>query len=199
MTVISADLVKTLREKTGVGMMECKKALVETQGDVEKAQEFLRKKGLADAAKRGDRTTAEGIIETYIHMGGQIGVMLELNCETDFVARNENFKALAKDIAMHIAASHPQCVSKDEVPADQVAKEREILMAQPDMATKPENVREKIIEGRLEKFYEQICLLNQPFVKDPSLKIADLINKNISTIGEKIQVKRFVRFAVGES
>lgn len=198
-TAITADLVKTLRERTGVGMMECKKALVETNGDIEKAQEFLRKKGLADAAKRGDRTTAEGLIEAYIHMGGQIGVLLEINCETDFVARNENFKALAKDIAMHIAASAPQYVTKEEVPAELVAKEKEILMAQPDMASKPENVREKIIEGRIEKFYEQICLLNQPFVKDPSLKIADLINKSISTIGEKIVVKRFVRFSVGES
>ncbi|PIQ25166.1 elongation factor Ts [bacterium (Candidatus Blackallbacteria) CG17_big_fil_post_rev_8_21_14_2_50_48_46] len=199
MTTISADLVKTLREKTGVGMMECKKALVETSGDIEKAQEFLRKKGLADAAKRGDRTTAEGMIESYIHMGGQIGVILELNCETDFVARNENFKTLAKDIAMHIAASAPQYVSKEEVPADLVNKEKDILMAQPDMASKPENVREKIIEGRIEKFYEQICLMNQPFVKDPSVKIADLVNKSISTIGEKILVKRFVRFSVGES
>lgn len=196
---ISAEMVKTLREKTGVGMMECKKALLETEGDLEKAQEYLRKKGLADAAKRGDRTTAEGLIEAYIHMGGQIGVMLELNCETDFVARNETFKTLAKDIAMHIAASNPLYVSKEEVPADLVAKEKEILMAQPDMASKPENVREKIIEGRIEKFYEQICLLNQSFVKDPSLKIADLVNKSISTLGEKIQVKRFTRFSVGEN
>lgn len=196
---ISAEMVKTLREKTGVGMMECKKALLETEGDLEKAQEYLRKKGLADAAKRGDRTTAEGLIEAYIHMGGQIGVMLELNCETDFVARNETFKTLAKDIAMHIAASNPLYVSKEEVPAELVAKEKEILMAQPDMASKPENVREKIIEGRIEKFYEQICLLNQSFVKDPSLKIADLVNKSISTLGEKIQVKRFTRFSVGEN
>jgi elongation factor Ts len=196
---ISAEMVKTLREKTGVGMMECKKALLETEGDLEKAQDYLRKKGLADAAKRGDRTTAEGLIEAYIHMGGQIGVMLELNCETDFVARNETFKTLAKDIAMHIAASNPLYVNKEEVPAELVAKEKEILMAQPDMASKPENVREKIIEGRIEKFYEQICLLNQPFVKDPSLKIADLVNKSISTLGEKIQVKRFTRFSVGEN
>mgnify|MGYP001198563153 CR=1 FL=1 len=196
---ISAEMVKTLLEKTGVGMMECKKALLETEGDLEKAQDYLRKKGLADAAKRGDRTTAEGLIEAYIHMGGQIGVMLELNCETDFVARNETFKTLAKDIAMHIAASNPLYVNKEEVPAELVAKEKEILMAQPDMASKPENVREKIIEGRIEKFYEQICLLNQPFVKDPSLKIADLVNKSISTLGEKIQVKRFTRFSVGEN
>jgi len=196
---ISAEMVKTLCEKTGVGMMECKKALLETEGDLEKAQDYLRKKGLADAAKRGDRTTAEGLIEAYIHMGGQIGVMLELNCETDFVARNETFKTLAKDIAMHIAASNPLYVNKEEVPAELVAKEKEILMAQPDMASKPENVREKIIEGRIEKFYEQICLLNQPFVKDPSLKIADLVNKSISTLGEKIQVKRFTRFSVGEN
>ncbi|MEI2684908.1 MAG: translation elongation factor Ts [Cypionkella sp.] len=197
---ISAEMVETLREKTGVGMMECEKALLETEGDLEKAQDYLHKeKGWPTPAKRGDRTTAEGLIEAYIHMGGQIGVMLELNCETDFVARNETFKTLAKDIAMHIAASNPLYVNKEESLPNWSAKEKEILMAQPDMASKPENVREKIIEGRIEKFYEQICLLNQPFVKDPSLKIADLVNKSISTLGEKIQVKRFTRFSVGEN
>lgn len=196
---ITASMVKTLREKTGVGMMECKKALMETQGNIEEAQDYLRKKGLADASKRSGRSTSEGLIESYIHMGGQIGVMVELQCETDFVARNEQFQSLARDIAMHIAAVAPQYVSKDEVPEDVVNKEKEILMAQPDMASKPENIREKIIVGRIEKFYEQVCLLNQPFVKDPDTKVEDMIKSAISTIGENIRVERFVRFALGET
>lgn len=195
---ITADMVKTLREKTGVGMMECKKALQETEGDIEKAQEFLRKKGLADASKRSSRSTSEGIIESYIHVGSQIGVMLEINSETDFVARNDQFKALARDIAMHIAASAPLYVSKEEVPAELIEKEKEILLAQPDMASKPEAVREKIIVGRIEKFYESVCLLNQAFIKDPNQKVEDIIKTAISTIGENIQVRRFVRFSVGE-
>ncbi|PKL74893.1 MAG: translation elongation factor Ts [Candidatus Melainabacteria bacterium HGW-Melainabacteria-1] len=195
---ITAEMVKTLREKTGVGMMECKKALQETAGDIEKAQDYLRKKGLADASKRSGRATSEGLIESYIHVGSQIGVLVELNCETDFVARNDQFKSLARDIAMHIAASSPLYVSSDEVPADQVEKEKEILLAQPDMASKPDNVREKIISGRIEKFYEQVCLLNQPFVKDPSRKVEDMVKTAISTIGENIQIRRFVRFSVGE-
>lgn len=195
---ISANLVKELREKTGVGMMECKKALVESDGDMEKAQDYLRKKGLAAASKRSGRATAEGLIEAYIHVGSQIGVLVELNCETDFVARNDDFKTLARDIAMHIAASAPLHISKDEVPAELVNKEREILLAQPDMASKPDNVKEKIIEGRLEKFYEQICLLNQPFVRDPAVKVQDMINQAIAKIGENIQVRRFTRFNVGE-
>jgi elongation factor Ts len=196
---ISADMVKTLRERTGVGMMECKKALVEAEGDLDKAQENLRKKGLAAAASRGDRATAEGAISTYVHLGGQIGVMLELNCETDFVARNEQFQALSKDLCMHIAAAAPRFVTKDEVPAEEVEKEKEILMAQPDMANKPDNVKAKIIEGRIEKHYENVCLLHQPFVKDPAVKIEELINQTIATIGEKIVVKRFARFVVGEA
>lgn len=195
---ITADMVKTLREKTGVGMMECKKALLETEGDIEKAQDFLRKKGLADASKRSGRSTSEGMIESYIHVGSQIGVMLELNSETDFVARNDQFKALARDIAMHIAASAPLYVSKEEVPAELIEKEKEILLAQPDMASKPEAVREKIIVGRIEKFYESVCLLNQAFIKDPNQKVDDIIKTAISTIGENIQVRRFVRFSVGE-
>ncbi|HEY9840560.1 MAG: translation elongation factor Ts [Candidatus Sericytochromatia bacterium] len=195
---ITADMVKTLREKTGVGMMECKKALQETNGDLEKAQDYLRKKGLADASKRSGRATSEGLIEAYLHVGSQIGVLVELNCETDFVARNTQFKSLARDIAMHIAASSPLYVSRDEVPEAQIEKEKEILMAQPDMASKPENVREKIIIGRIEKFYESVCLLNQPFIKDPSQKVEDLVKSAISTIGENIQVRRFARFSVGE-
>lgn len=195
---ISATMVKELREKTGVGMMECKKALTESNGDMEKAQEYLRKKGLANASKRSGRSTGEGTIEAYIHVGSQIGVMVELNCETDFVARNDQFQALARDIAMHIAASAPRYISKEEVPAEEVAKEKEILMAQPDMASKPEQMREKIVEGRIEKYYEQVCLLNQAFIKDPSKKVQDMLNHAISTTGENIRVRRFVRFAVGE-
>lgn len=195
---ITADMVKTLRDKTGVGMMDCKKALQETEGDMEKAQDFLRKKGLADASKRSGRSTSEGLIEAYIHVGSQIGVMVELNCETDFVARNDQFKSLARDIAMHIAASSPLYVSREEVPAEQVEKEKEILLAQPDMASKPEAVREKIIAGRIEKFYESVCLMNQPFIKDPNQKVEDLVKTAISTIGENIQVRRFSRFSVGE-
>ncbi len=195
---ITASLVKELREKTGVGMMECKKALVETDGNVEKAQAYLRQKGLADASKRSARSTSEGLIESYIHLGGQIGVMVELNCETDFVARNDKFKALARDIAMHIAASAPRYVSEDQVSEEDIKKEKEVLMGQDDMLSKPENVREKIVEGRMGKFYEQICLLNQPFIKDPNMKVQDLVNTAISTIGENIQVRRFVRFSLGE-
>jgi len=191
-------MVKTLRDKTGVGMMDCKKALQETEGDMEKAQDFLRKKGLADASKRSGRSTSEGLIEAYIHVGSQIGVMVELNFETDFVARNDQFKSLARDIAMHIAASSPLYVSREEVPAEQVEKEKEILLAQPDMASKPEAVREKIIAGRIEKFYESVCLMNQPFIKDPNQKVEDLVKTAISTIGENIQVRRFSRFSVGE-
>ncbi|MGV3525265.1 MAG: translation elongation factor Ts [Candidatus Sericytochromatia bacterium] len=195
---ITADLVKTLREKTGVGMMDCKKALVESNGDLDKAQEYLRKKGMADASKRSARSTTEGLIESYIHAGSQIGVMVELSCETDFVARNEAMRTLAKDLAMHIAASAPEYVSSEEVPEEKVNKEREILMAQPDMATKPEAMREKIVSGRIEKYYEQVCLLNQSFIKDPGLKVSDLINQVIAKTGENVKVRRFVRFAVGE-
>lgn len=195
---ISATMVKELREKTGVGMMECKKALQESNGDLEKAQDYLRKKGLANASKRSGRSTGEGTIETYVHVGSQIGVMVELNCETDFVARNDQFQLLARDIAMHIAASAPRYISKEDVPAEEVAKEKEILLAQPDMASKPEQMREKIVEGRIEKYFEQICLLNQAFIKDPSQKVQDMLNHAISTTGENIRVRRFVRFAVGE-
>jgi len=195
---ITASLVKELREKTGVGMMECKKALIETEGNIDKAQDYLRQKGLADASKRSGRSTSEGLIESYIHLGGQIGVMVELNCETDFVARNDQFKTLARDIAMHIAASAPLYVSEADVSDADRQREKEVLMGQEDMLSKPENVREKIVEGRMGKFYEQICLLNQPYIKDPNMKVEDLINTAISTIGENIQVRRFVRFSVGE-
>lgn len=198
MSAVSAEMVKVLREKTGVGMMDCKKALVEADGDMEKAQDLLRKKGLAAASQRGGRATAEGVISSYIHTGSQVGVMLELNCETDFVARNEAFQQLAKDLAMHIAASSPQYVSREEVPEAVINKEKEILLAQPDMATKPEQMKEKIVLGRLEKFYEQFCLLDQPFVKEQSAKVHEVITQKVGILGENIVVRRFARFAVGE-
>lgn len=198
MSAVSAEMVKTLREKTGVGMMDCKKALVEADGDLDKAQELLRKKGLAAASQRGGRATAEGIVSSYIHTGNQVGVMLEINCETDFVARNEAFQQLAKDLAMHIAASSPQYVSREQVPVEVINKEKEILLAQPDMAKKPENMKDKIVTGRLEKFYEQFCLLDQPFVKEQSLKVQEVINQKAGVLGEHLVVRRFARFAVGE-
>ncbi len=194
---ITAQMVKELRDKTGAGMMECKKALEESGGDFNKAIEYLRQKGLATAQKKAGRTASEGIITSYIHMD-KIGVMLELNCETDFVARNEEFKQLAKDIAMHIAASNPQYISKDDIPQEVIEKEKEIYKAQ-IKGNKPPQVVEKIIEGKLEKFFEEMCLLNQPFIKEPERKISDLITEKIAKFGENIVVRRFVRFQVGQS
>ncbi len=194
---ITAQMVKELREKTGAGMMECKKALEESGGDFNKAIEYLRQKGLATAQKKAGRTASEGIIASYIHMD-KIGVMLELNCETDFVARNEEFKQLAKDIAMHIAASNPQYISKEDIPQEVIEKEKEIYKAQ-IKGNKPPQVVEKIIEGKLEKFFEEMCLLNQPFIKEPERKISDLITEKIAKFGENIVVRRFVRFQVGQS
>lgn len=195
--VITAQMVKELREKTGAGMMECKKALESSGGDFDKAIEYLRQKGLATAQKKAGRAASEGVIASYIHMD-KIGVMLELNCETDFVARNEEFRQLAKDIAMHIAATNPQYVSKDDVPQDVIEKEKEIYKAQIS-GNKPSQVVEKIIEGKLEKFFEEMCLLNQPFIKEPERKIQDLITEKIAKFGENIVVRRFVRFQVGQS
>ncbi len=194
---ITAQMVKELREKTGAGMMECKKALESSGGDFDKAIEYLRQKGLATAQKKAGRVASEGIIASYIHMD-KIGVMLELNCETDFVARNEEFHQLAKDIALHIAAANPQYISKDDVPQDVIEKEREIYKAQ-ITGNKPPQVVEKIIEGKLEKFFEDMCLLNQPFIKEPEKKIQDLITEKIAKFGENIVVRRFVRFQVGQS
>jgi elongation factor Ts len=187
-----------LREKTGAGMMDCKKALNETQGNVEKAVELLRQKGLAAAAKRAARIAAEGAIGSYIHLGGKIGVLVEVNCETDFVAKTDDFKDLVRDIAMQIAASNPQYVSREEVPADVVEEEKRVQMGSEDLAKKPENVREKIVEGRINKFFEQICLLEQPFVKEPSQSVQEMINNNVAKIGEKIAVRRFTRYVLGE-
>jgi elongation factor Ts len=192
-------MVKELREKTGAGMMDCKNALAEVDGDIEKAIEFLRKKGLATAQKRAGRALNEGIIQSYIHMTGKLGVMVEVNCETDFVAKNEDFKEFAKNIAMHIAASNPLGIAPEDVPNDIIEKEKEIYRAQALEMGKPENVVDKIVEGKLKKFYEDSCLLNQPYVRDNNISIADLLNDLIAKIGENISIKRFVRYQIGES
>jgi elongation factor Ts len=194
---ITSQMVKELREKTGAGMMECKKALEQAGGDFKKAIEYLRQKGLATAQKKATRVASEGIIASYIHMD-KIGVLLELNCETDFVARNEEFRQLAKDIAMQIAATNPQYISKDDVPKEVIEKEKEIYKAQ-ITGNKPPQVLEKIIEGKLEKFFEEMCLLNQPFIKEPGKKIQDLLVEKIAKFGENILLRRFVRFQVGQS
>ncbi|MGD2096163.1 MAG: translation elongation factor Ts [Desulfobacterales bacterium] len=198
MAKISADMVKELREKTGAGMMDCKNALTEVNGDIDKAVEFLRKKGLATAQKRAGRTLKEGIIQSYIHMTGKLGVLVEVNCETDFVAKNEDFREFAKNIAMHIAASNPLGITPEDVPEDLIEKEKEIYRAQALEMGKPENVIDKIVEGKLKKFYEESCLLNQPYVRDTNLSIADLLAELIAKIGENISIKRFVRYQIGE-
>jgi len=195
---ISASLVKDLREKTGAGMMDCKKALVETSGDFEKAVDYLRKKGIASASKKSGRLTKEGAVTSYIHGEGKVGVLLEVNCETDFVARTEQFRQLVKDLAMHIAAANPQWVRSEEVPADILAKEKEIAIAQMQASGKPPAVLEKIAEGKVKKFFEDNCLLHQVFVKDPSKTIDQLLKEAIATLGENMSVRRFARFALGE-
>ncbi|SIS90191.1 translation elongation factor Ts [Alicyclobacillus vulcanalis] len=198
MAEITAAMVKELRERTGAGMMDCKKALTEANGDMEQAIVILREKGLAQAAKKAGRIAAEGLVEAYIHGGGRIGVLVEVNCETDFVAKNEEFRTFVKDIAMHIAASNPQYVRREEVPQDVIEREREILRAQTLNEGKPENVVDKIVEGRLEKFFKENCLLEQPFVKDPDKTVDTLVKEKIATIGENISIRRFARFVVGE-
>lgn len=195
---ITASLVKELREKTGAGMMDCKKALNETDGNLDKAIEMLRQKGLAAVAKRAGRIAAEGSIGSYIHLGGKIGVLVEVNCETDFVAKTDDFKDLVRDIAMQIAASNPTYVRREEVPANLVEDEKRVLMGSEDIASKPENVRGKIVEGRINKFFEQICLLEQPYVKEPSLTVGEMITNKVAKIGEKIDVRRFTRYVLGE-
>jgi elongation factor Ts len=192
------NLIKELRERTGAGINECKKALTETDGNIDKAIDFLREKGLATAAKKAGRIASEGVVEAYIHAGGKIGVLLEVNCETDFVARNEVFKTLVKDIAMHIAAASPRYLNKDEVPAGDIEKEREVLRAQALNEGKPEKIVDKMVEGRIGKFYSENCLLEQAFVKNPDQSIQDLINEKIAVLGEKISVRRFVRWERGE-
>jgi elongation factor Ts len=195
---ISATMVRDLREKTGAGMMDCKKALSETGGDFEKAVDYLRQKGLATAAKRAGRVASEGRIGSYIHAGGKIGVMVEVNCETDFVAKTDDFQAFAKDIAMQIAASNPLFVRREDVLPEILEREREIYRVQAREAGKPEKVMEKIIEGKIEKFYGEVCLMEQVFVKDTDVKIQDLLNGLIGKLGEKIEIRRFARFQVGE-
>lgn len=195
---ISAGLVKDLREKTGAGMMDCKKALAESAGDFEKAIEYLRKKGIASAAKKAGRATKEGAVTSYIHGEGRVGVLLEVNCETDFVARTEQFKTFVKDVAMHIAAANPLYVKPEEVPAETLAKEKEIAVAQMQASGKPAAVLEKIAEGKIKKYYEDTCLMQQVFVKDPNKTIEQLQKEAIAALGENIMIRRFARFQLGE-
>jgi elongation factor Ts len=195
---ITAKMVQELREKTGAGMMDCKKALTEVGGDFAKAEDFLRKKGLSAAAKKSSRAATEGAVASYIHMGGKIGVLVEINCETDFVARGEAFQTLVKDIAMHIAAASPICVRREEVPADFVARELEVARGQAREQKKPEAIIEKIATGKIEKYYSEVCLLEQAFVKDDKKKIQDVITEAVAKIGENIQVRRFARYVLGE-
>ncbi|HBT47780.1 MAG TPA: elongation factor Ts [Peptococcaceae bacterium] len=196
--MISAADVKELRSRTGAGMMDCKRALEETGGDMEKAIEYLRTKGLAAAAKKAGRATGEGIVDAYIHGGGRIGVLIEVNCETDFVARTDEFKQLVHDLAMQVAAARPRYVRREDVPGEEIEKEKSILRAQALNEGKPDKVIDKIVEGRLEKFYQEACLLEQPFIKDMDRTVKDLIAEKIAKLGENIEVRRFVRFELGE-
>ena len=195
---ISAEQVKTLRDQTGAGMMECKKALLEADGDFEKAVTLLRERGLAAAAKRADRQTREGIIGHYIHAGGRLGVLAEVNCETDFVAATEEFQDLVRDIAMQIAASNPSYVRREDVRQEEIEREKEIYHNQAQSAGKPEKIMERIVEGKLNKYYSEVCLYEQPFIKDPELTVEELIKAKIAVLKENITVKRFARFKVGE-
>lgn len=195
---ISATMVKDLREKTGAGMMDCKKALTEAKGDFEKAVDYLRQKGLATASRRAGKIASEGRIGAYVHAGGKIGVIVEVNCETDFVAKTEDFQNFAKEIAMHIAASNPLYVRREQITEEVLEREREIYRGQAREAGKPEKIIEKIVEGKLEKYYSEVCLLEQPYIKDPNLTIQDLLNELISKVGEKIEIRRFSRFQVAE-
>ncbi|WP_028585158.1 translation elongation factor Ts [Desulfogranum mediterraneum] len=195
---ITSQMVKELRDKTNAGMMDCKKALGDTEGDMEKAVDLLRQKGLAVAAKRADRATSEGVIETYIHGGGKLGVMVEVGCETDFVAKTDDFRAFAKDVAMHIAAVNPVSIGRDEVPAELVEREKEIYTNQALESGKPEQIVEKIVTGKIEKYLSEICLLEQKFVKDPDLSVQDKLNELIAKMGENISIKKMARFQIGE-
>ena len=198
MAEIKATMVKELREKTGAPFIDCKNALVETDGDFEKASEVLRIKGVAKASKKTTRKTDQGIISSYVHAGGKIGVMLEVNCETDFVARNDEFQNLCREVAMQIAANNPTYVRKEEVSEKEIENERRILKAEAMESGKPENIAEKMVAGRINKFFEEICLLEQPYIRDPKMKVIDLVNNLIAKIGENIVVKRFVRYQLGE-
>jgi elongation factor Ts len=194
---ITSQMVKELRDKTNAGMMDCKKALTETEGDMERAVDLLRQKGLAVAAKRADRATSEGVVECYIHGGGKLGVMVEVNCETDFVAKTDDFKAFARDIAMHIAAAAPFAVNREGIPEDVISREKEIYVAQALESGKPENIVEKIVGGKMDKFLAENCLMEQKFVKNPDLSIQDLLNEIIAKTGENMSIKRFSRFQLG--
>lgn len=196
--MITAGMVKELRERTSAGMMDCKKALAEVSGDMEKAIEYLREKGLSAAAKKSGRIAAEGLIESYIHGGGRIGVLLEVNCETDFVAKTEDFRALCKDIAMQIAAAKPEFVAREEVSEELILKEKEIYRAQALNEGKPEKIIDKMVEGRVEKYLKEVCLLEQSFIKDSDKNVMQIINEAVAKTGEKISIRRFVRFEVGE-
>ena len=194
---ITSQLVKELRDKTNAGMMDCKKALGETEGDMEKAIDLLRQKGLAVARKRAGRSTSEGVIQTYIHAGGKLGVMVEVNCETDFVAKTDDFQNFSREIAMHVAAMNPIAVRREDIPEDQVAREAEIYKKQAMDSGKPENIAEKMVTGKLDKFFTEVSLMEQKFVKNPDLSIQDLLNDLIAKMGENITIKRFARFQVG--
>ena len=197
MTQISASLVKELRERTGAGMMDCKKALAETDGDMDKAVEYLRKKGIASAAKKEGRATSQGLVGSYIHMGGKVGVLVEVACETDFVARTEDFQEMVKNIAMHIAAASPAAVTRDEVDGTLIEKEREIYRAQMREQGKPDNIIDKIVEGKVDKYYSEVVLLEQKYVKDPDMTVEDYLKSVIGKLGENMQIKRFARYQIG--
>ena len=195
---IDAQVVKTLRERTGAGMMDCKKALLETNGDLEKAVDHLRKSGIAKAEKKGQRSTKEGLVFSYIHQGGKLGVLLEINCETDFVAKTEGFNELAQNISMQIAATNPASISREDMDISILDREKNIFTEQAKDSGKPENIVEKMVEGRVEKFYAESCLLEQQYIKDSDRKVSDLLTEAVSTLGENIVISRFVRFAIGE-
>ena len=196
---IDAKLVKTLREKTGAGMMDCKNALVDSEGDLEKAVDYLRKSGVAKAEKKGTRDTREGLVYSYIHAGGRLGVLLELNCETDFVAKTDGFTELAHNISMQIAATNPLSLDRESIDPTVISREKEIFTDQAKAEGKPDNIIEKMVEGRLSKFYQESCLMDQTYIKDPDKKISDLLTETIATLGENISINRFIRFAVGEN
>jgi elongation factor Ts len=196
MAEVNPTLVKQLRDKTNAGMMDCKKALVESDGDLSKAEDILRKKGIASASKKASRSAKEGVVASYIHLQGKIGVLVEINCETDFVAKNENFRDFVKDITLHIAASHPLYVSREQVPIQVIEREREIYRAQ--VTGKPASIVEKIVEGKVDKFFSTVCLLDQAFIKNPDQTVKDLVSLKIAELGENLVIRRFARYAVGE-
>jgi elongation factor Ts len=196
MAEVNPSLVKRLRDKTNAGMMDCKRALVESDGDLSKAEDLLRKKGIASASKKASRTAKEGVVASYIHLQGKVGVLVEVNCETDFVAKNDNFRDFVKDITLHIAAAQPLYVSRDQVPPESVEREREIYRAQ--VTGKPANIVEKIVEGKIDKFFSSVCLLDQAFIKNPDQTIRDLVSLKIAELGENIVIRRFARYAIGE-